>query len=49
MTAVGKDTDGKFFKALADPTRRYLLDRLYEENGQSLGELCERLKWRVSR
>jgi DNA-binding transcriptional ArsR family regulator/uncharacterized protein YndB with AHSA1/START domain len=43
MTTVGEDTD-KVFKALADPTRRYLLDRLYEENGQSLGELCERLQ-----
>jgi DNA-binding transcriptional ArsR family regulator len=32
------------FKALADPTRRQLLDRLYAENGQTLGELCERLK-----
>jgi uncharacterized protein YndB with AHSA1/START domain/DNA-binding transcriptional ArsR family regulator len=31
------------FKALADPTRRQLLDRLREHNGQSLGELCERL------
>ena len=28
------------FKALADPTRRLLLDRLYEKNGQTLGELC---------
>ena len=28
------------FKALADPSRRRLLDRLYEENGQTLGELC---------
>ena len=27
------------FKALADPTRRTLLDRLYEHDGQSLGEL----------
>ena len=44
MTPVGRDTDGKVFKALADPTRRYLLDRLYEENGQTLGELCERLQ-----
>ncbi|GGY06806.1 ArsR/SmtB family transcription factor [Streptomyces hiroshimensis] len=33
----------KVFKALADPTRRYLLDRLHENNGQSLGELCESL------
>ncbi|WP_425546600.1 ArsR/SmtB family transcription factor [Amycolatopsis minnesotensis] len=29
------------FKALADETRRYLLDRLRERNGQTLGELCE--------
>jgi DNA-binding transcriptional ArsR family regulator len=28
------------FKALADPTRRLLLDRLYEKNGQTLSELC---------
>ena len=28
------------FKALADPTRRALLDRLYEKNGQTLSELC---------
>ena len=31
------------FKALADPTRRKLLDRLCAENGQTLGQLCERL------
>ena len=31
------------FKALADPTRRMLLDRLFEHNGQTLGELCEHL------
>ncbi|HLI22246.1 MAG TPA: helix-turn-helix transcriptional regulator [Stellaceae bacterium] len=30
------------FKALADPTRRRLLDRLRARNGQSLTELCER-------
>ncbi|MFF1450392.1 ArsR/SmtB family transcription factor [Streptomyces sp. NPDC058274] len=29
------------FKALADRTRRRLLDRLHEHNGQTLGELCE--------
>jgi DNA-binding transcriptional ArsR family regulator len=33
----------KVFKALADATRRKLLDRLRAENGQTLGELCERL------
>ena len=31
------------FKALADPTRRLLLDRLRERNGQTLGELCAHL------
>jgi len=31
------------FKALADPTRRYLLDQLHEQNGQTLAELCARL------
>ena len=32
--------DDVVFKALADPTRRALLDRLRERNGQTLGELC---------
>jgi DNA-binding transcriptional ArsR family regulator len=31
------------FKALADASRRELLDRLRDENGQTLGELCSRL------
>ncbi|MBW0434978.1 transcriptional regulator [Leptospira yasudae] len=31
------------FKALGDPTRRKLLDLLYEKNGQTLGQLCEHL------
>jgi DNA-binding transcriptional ArsR family regulator len=31
------------FKALADPARRLLLDRLRAENGQTLGRLCEHL------
>jgi uncharacterized protein YndB with AHSA1/START domain/DNA-binding transcriptional ArsR family regulator len=31
------------FKALADSTRRLLLDRLRESNGQTLGELCTHL------
>lgn len=33
----------KVFKALGDPTRRRLLDLLYEQNGQTLGQLCEHL------
>ncbi len=32
------------FKALADPGRRLLLDRLFDENGQTLGQLCEHLE-----
>jgi DNA-binding transcriptional ArsR family regulator len=32
------------FRALADPTRRKLLDRLYAKNGQTLSELCADLK-----
>jgi uncharacterized protein YndB with AHSA1/START domain/DNA-binding transcriptional ArsR family regulator len=34
---------GPVFKALADPTRRQLLDRLHQRNGQTLGELCSSL------
>src|SRR5215472_3566412 len=33
----------KVFKALADPSRRQLLDRLHAKNGQTLGELCKGL------
>ena len=32
--------DDAVFKALADPSRRKLLDRLHRKNGQTLGELC---------
>jgi DNA-binding transcriptional ArsR family regulator len=31
------------FRALADTSRRELLDRLRADNGQTLGELCARL------
>jgi DNA-binding transcriptional ArsR family regulator len=33
----------KVFKALADPSRRELLDRLHAKNGQTLSELCKGL------
>ncbi|MBX3444175.1 MAG: helix-turn-helix transcriptional regulator [Planctomyces sp.] len=33
----------RVFKALADPARRTLLDRLFADNGQTLGQLCEHL------
>jgi DNA-binding transcriptional ArsR family regulator len=32
------------FKALADESRRELLDRLRADNGQTLGDLCARLE-----
>ncbi|MFI8892659.1 ArsR/SmtB family transcription factor [Streptomyces paradoxus] len=31
------------FKALADPTRRTILDELAEQSGQTLFEICSRL------
>ncbi len=34
---------GDVFKALADPTRRRILDELAERDGQTLFELCARL------
>jgi DNA-binding transcriptional ArsR family regulator len=38
--------DGDLFKALAEPTRRAILDELAERNGQTLFELCARLVMR---
>jgi DNA-binding transcriptional ArsR family regulator len=39
-----KELSDKVFKALADPTRRKVLDLLAAENGQTLGALCEHLE-----
>ena len=33
------DSTAPAFRALADPSRRLLLDRLFERDGQTLGEL----------
>src|SRR3954452_24067421 len=33
------DDDDRVFKALADPSRRFLLDLLFERDGRTLGEL----------
>jgi DNA-binding transcriptional ArsR family regulator len=33
--------DNAVFRALADASRRELLDRLHAESGQTLGELCQ--------
>ena len=37
------DMAGDVFRALADPTRRAILDELQERDGQTLFELCARL------
>jgi DNA-binding transcriptional ArsR family regulator len=38
------EDDDRVFKALADPTRRHLLDRLFERDGRTLGELERELE-----
>ena len=42
-TCLSSAAVGDVFKALADPTRRAILDELQERNGQTLFELCVRL------
>ena len=42
MAAQSKNAD-LLFKALADPSRRKLLDILHAHDGRTLGELCEHL------
>ncbi len=42
MTRRIEDVD-LLFKALADPTRRTLLDLLHAHDGRTLGALCEHL------
>ena len=39
MPSVEQGTE--VFRALADPTRRALLDRLFSHDGQTLNELCQ--------
>jgi DNA-binding transcriptional ArsR family regulator len=44
VTYRGSVTDDDLvFRALADPTRRFLLDRLYERDGRTLTELASEL------
>jgi DNA-binding transcriptional ArsR family regulator len=40
---VSGGAHGDVYKALADPTRRAILDELQERTGQTLFELCTRL------
>ena len=42
MNRPSPDAD-LLFKALADPSRRKLLDQLHAHDGQTLGQLCEHL------
>jgi DNA-binding transcriptional ArsR family regulator len=44
---VAEPTDGdEVFRALADPTRRAILDELADRDGQTLFEICARLVMR---
>ena len=40
---------GDLFKALADPTRRAILDELIQRDGQTLFEICGRLAMKYGR
>jgi DNA-binding transcriptional ArsR family regulator len=43
ITCISFEAVADLFKALADPTRRKILDELSERNGQTLFEICSRL------
>ena len=43
MMAMEDEAEAGLYRALADPTRRLLLDELRERDDQSLFELCTRL------
>jgi DNA-binding transcriptional ArsR family regulator len=43
MLAYAAGVADDLFKALADPTRRTILDELTEKSGQTLFEICSRL------
>jgi DNA-binding transcriptional ArsR family regulator len=41
--AYGEDVADEVYRAIADPTRRAILDELVDRDGQSLFEICGRL------
>jgi DNA-binding transcriptional ArsR family regulator len=43
------DPQDVVFRALADPTRREILDLLFAQDGRTVGELCESLEDRMGR
>ena len=43
------DSQDVVFKALADPTRREILDLLFDQDGRTVGEVCEEFADRMSR
>ncbi|GAA1478095.1 metalloregulator ArsR/SmtB family transcription factor [Nocardioides aestuarii] len=43
------DPQDAVFRALADPTRREVLDLLFEQDGRTVGEVCEGFADRMSR
>jgi DNA-binding transcriptional ArsR family regulator len=43
------DSQDAVFRALADPTRREILDLLFVRDGRAVGEVCEKLADRMSR
>ena len=46
---VGVDPHDAVFRALADPTRREVLDLLFARDGQTVGEVCAAFDDRMSR
>jgi DNA-binding transcriptional ArsR family regulator len=41
--SIDGDDDDLVFKALADPTRRRVLDLLFDDDGRTLGAICDEL------
>ncbi len=46
---IGMDSQDAVFRALADPTRREILDLLFTRDGRTVGEVCAAFEDRMSR